>query len=116
MFVPSQRLSIHFDPIRAHRSYGVPDRYEFVPNRQADYVNIFDLGQGKLAKRVQVSPRPDVTATTPDGRYLGALNSTEPSTPLAGSTRAGASRPISQTAGSLNAVALPSLSQMRTFQ
>jgi DNA-binding beta-propeller fold protein YncE len=66
----SQRLPIHFDPIRAHRSYGVADRYEFVPNRQADYVNIFDLRQRKLAKRVQVSQRPDVTATTPDGRYL----------------------------------------------
>ena len=70
MSISSRWLSIHFDPIRAHRSYGVPDRYEFVPNRQADYVNIFDLSDGKYVGKIQVGRRPDVTATTIDGRYL----------------------------------------------
>jgi YVTN family beta-propeller protein len=64
------RLPIHFDPIRAHRSYGVPDRYEFVPNRTADYLNVFDLAAGRGVKRIQVAGRPDVTATTIDGRFL----------------------------------------------
>jgi YVTN family beta-propeller protein len=70
MSIPSRRLPIHFDPIRAHRSYAVPDRYEFVPNRQADYVNIFDLSEGQWIKQIRVARRPDVTATTIDGRYL----------------------------------------------
>src|SRR3972149_5432556 len=70
MSISSRWLSIHFDPIRAHRSYGVPDRYEFVPNRQADYVNIFDLSDVKYVGKIQVGRRPDVTATTIDGRYL----------------------------------------------
>lgn len=61
---------IHFDPIRAHRAVGVPDRYEFVPNRNADYVNVFDLGAGACIRRIPVANRPDVTATTADGRYL----------------------------------------------
>jgi hypothetical protein len=56
--------------LSAHRSYRGPDRHEFVPNRQADYVNIFDLSEGKFAKKIQVGRRPDVTATTIDGRYL----------------------------------------------
>lgn len=60
----------HFDPIRPHRSYGVPDRYEFVPNRTADYVNVFDLGSRRCIKRLSVAPSPDVTATTIDGRLL----------------------------------------------
>jgi YVTN family beta-propeller protein len=48
----------------------VPDRYEFVPNRTADYLNVFDPGAGIVVKRIQVGRRPDVTATTIDGRYL----------------------------------------------
>ncbi len=63
-------MTIHFDPIRAHRSYGVPDRYEFVPNRKADYLNVFDLDAWRCVRRIPVAGRPDVTATTADGRYL----------------------------------------------
>lgn len=70
MSIAGTQLPIHFDPIRAHRSYPVPDRYEFVPNRNADYVNVFDLAQGACIRRIQVAGRPDVTATTIDGRYL----------------------------------------------
>jgi YVTN family beta-propeller protein len=60
----------HYDPIRAHRYSGAPDQYEFVPNRNADYVNVFDVTSGAVVKRIQVSRRPDVTATNADGRYL----------------------------------------------
>ncbi len=70
MSITAARLAMHFDPIRAHRSYGVPDRYEFVPNRTADYLNIFDLSMGACVKTLQVGPQSDVTATTCDGRYL----------------------------------------------
>jgi hypothetical protein len=70
-----RRLPIHFDPIRAHRSYGVADRaggcpFEFVPNRRADYLNVFDLASRRCVKRIQVAKASDVTATTIDGRYL----------------------------------------------
>jgi DNA-binding beta-propeller fold protein YncE len=65
-----KRLPIHFDPIRAHRSCAVPDRYEFVPNRLADYVNVFDLSTARFVKQIRVSGRPDVTATPLDGRYV----------------------------------------------
>jgi hypothetical protein len=69
------RLPNHFDPIRAHRSYGVPDGpsgcpYEFVPNRRADYLNVFDLAQRRWVKRIAVAHASDVTATTIDGRWL----------------------------------------------
>jgi DNA-binding beta-propeller fold protein YncE len=64
------RLPIRYEPIRAHRWHGLPDRYEFAPNRRADYVDVFDLETRRLAKRVQVSAWPDVTATSADGRYL----------------------------------------------
>ena len=60
----------HYDPIRAHRWFGVPDRYEFAPNRNADYVNVFDLAARRCVKRIQVANQPDVTATTADGRFL----------------------------------------------
>jgi YVTN family beta-propeller protein len=63
-------LPIHYDPIRAHRGFGVPDRYEFVPNRTSDYVNVFDLATRRPVKRITVAPRPDVTAATADGRFL----------------------------------------------
>jgi YVTN family beta-propeller protein len=66
----NQRLSIHFDPIRAHRSFGVPDRYEFVPNGKANYVNIFDLATRRCTKRITIGRQPDVSATTADGRFL----------------------------------------------
>jgi YVTN family beta-propeller protein len=61
---------IHFDPIRAHRSFGVPDRYEFVTNGRADYMNVFDLAARRCIARLRVGRQPDVTATTADGRYL----------------------------------------------
>jgi DNA-binding beta-propeller fold protein YncE len=61
---------IHFDPIRGHRSCGIPDRYEFVPNRNADYVNVFDASSGRFVKQIKVSGRPDVSATTLDGRFV----------------------------------------------
>ena len=70
MSSPVSRFTVHFDPIRAHRSFGVPDRYEFVPNRTADYLNVFDLATRRCVKRIQVGGRPDVTATTADARYL----------------------------------------------
>lgn len=75
MMTAQSRLPIHFDPIRAHRSYGLPDltegcRYEFVPNRRADYLNVFDLTARRLVKRIPVAKNSDVTATTVDGRYL----------------------------------------------
>jgi DNA-binding beta-propeller fold protein YncE len=34
------------------------------------YVNVFDLGTIQFVKQIRVSARPDVTATTLDGRYL----------------------------------------------
>ena len=66
----NRRLPIHFDPIRSHRAYGVPDRYEFVPNRTQTHLNIFDLATKTKAKALEVCGHPDVTATTIDGRYL----------------------------------------------
>jgi DNA-binding beta-propeller fold protein YncE len=63
-------MPIHYEPIRAHRCRGVPDRFEFAPNRQADYLNVFDLSEGRWIKTIQVGRRPDVTATTADRRYL----------------------------------------------
>ncbi|NLE45116.1 MAG: hypothetical protein GX620_10375 [Chloroflexi bacterium] len=66
----SPHAGVHFDPIRAHRCQGVPDRFEFVPNRCADFLNVFDVSALTPAKRIQVAPRPDVTATTLDGRFL----------------------------------------------
>jgi len=70
MSSPVSRFTVHFDPIRAHRSFGVPDRYEFVPNRTAEYLNVFDLATRRCVKRIKVGGRPDVTATTADARYL----------------------------------------------
>ena len=70
MSAPASRFTVHFDPIRAHRSFGVPDRYEFAPNRTADYLNVFDLATRRCVKRITVGGRPDVTATTADARYL----------------------------------------------
>jgi YVTN family beta-propeller protein len=64
------RLPIYFDPIRAHRSYGVPDRYEFVPDRTADDLYIFDLAARRRIRHLKVGAQSDVTATTVDGRYL----------------------------------------------
>ncbi len=66
----SKCYAIHFDPIRAHRACGVPDRYEFAPNRNADYLGVFDLAKGAFIKCIHVGPEPDVTATTMSGRYL----------------------------------------------
>ena len=63
-------LPIHFDPIRAHRSYGVMDRYEFVPNRTTDDLYVFDLAARSCVKRIKVGYQSDVTATTIDNHYL----------------------------------------------
>ena len=58
----------HLDPLRPHRSVGIPDRYEFAHGTNS--VCVYDIRTMDFVKEIPVGVEPDCHSTSLDNRFL----------------------------------------------
>ncbi len=59
---------MHYEPLRPHRMYNVPEKYEFTHGEES--ICVYDLHTLDFVKEIHAGPRPDCHATSHDNRYL----------------------------------------------